>query len=85
VEYVGKQTETKATNFTNRTQEVKGRISGIEDMVEKTNTLVKENIKFEKFLKQNIQEICYTMKKSNPKNNRNRRMRESSSKPRKYI
>ena len=74
MEYVGKQTETKATNFTNRTQEVKGRISGIEDMVEKTNTLVKENIKSKKFLKQNIQEICYTMKKSNPKNNRNRRM-----------
>ena len=37
------------------------RISGREDRIEKIDTLVKENIKSEKIVTQNIQEIWDTM------------------------
>ena len=50
------------------------RISGIDDSIEKIDILVKENIKSQEFLTQNIQEIWDSMKRPNkPKNSRNRR------------
>ena len=41
------------------------RISSIEDTIEETDSLVKENNKSNKFLTQNIQEIWDTMKRLN--------------------
>ena len=41
------------------------RISGTEDTIVEIDSLVKENITFNKFLRQNIQEIWDTMKRSN--------------------
>ena len=46
---------------TNIIQEMEERISGIEDMIEEMDTLVKENVKSRKFLTQNIQEIWNTI------------------------
>ena len=45
---------------------MKKRISGIEDMVEEINSLVKENVKSNKSSTQNIQKIWDTMKGPNP-------------------
>ena len=39
------------------------RISGVEDTIEETDSLVKENIKSNKFLTQDIQKIWDTMKR----------------------
>ena len=47
----------KRTSTTNRIHEAEERISGIEDMIEKIDPLVKENVKSKNFLTQNIQEI----------------------------
>ena len=44
-------------------QEMEERISGIEDMIEETDSLVKKNVKNNKFLTQNIQEIWDTIKR----------------------
>ena len=41
------------------------RISGVEVMVEKIDSLVKENVNFNKSLTQNIQEIWETMRRPN--------------------
>ena len=38
----------------NRIQELEERISGVEDTIEEIDSLVKENIKFNKFLTQHI-------------------------------
>jgi hypothetical protein len=43
------------------------RMSGIGVMIEETDTSVKENVKFIKFLTQNLQEIWDTMKRPNLK------------------
>ena len=57
--------------FTDRIQEMEERISGTEDSIEETDTLVKENTKpknktkEKNLLKQNIQEIWNTMKRPN--------------------
>ena len=45
------------------------RLSGIEDMVEEIVILVKENVKSNKFLTQNMEEIWDAVKKENNNNN----------------
>jgi predicted nucleic acid-binding Zn-ribbon protein len=50
-----KRTGTADTSITNRIQEMEERILGIEDTIEEIGTLVKENIKCQKFLIQNTQ------------------------------
>lgn len=49
-----------------------------------TDILIKGNVKFSMFQKQNSQEISNTLKKTKPENNRNRR-RFSIQKPIKYF
>ena len=44
-------------SITNRIQEIEERISDAEDTIESTDTTVKENANFKKFLTKNIQEI----------------------------
>jgi methyl-accepting chemotaxis protein len=51
--------------ITNRIQEIKERISGVEDTIENIDTSIKENTKCKKLLTQNIQEIQDTVKRSN--------------------
>jgi hypothetical protein len=48
------------------------RVSGMVDRIGEIDTLVKENVKFKKFLTQNIQEQLGHYEKTKPKN-RNRR------------
>ena len=43
--------------MTNRTQETEERISSIKDMIEEINILVKENVQYKKFLKENNEGI----------------------------
>ena len=62
IENLGKWTGTTETSIINRLEEI---ISGAEDTIEKIDSLLKENIKFNKFLTQNIQEIWDTMKRPN--------------------
>jgi chromosome segregation ATPase len=64
-ENLGKRTETIDTSIINRIQEMEQKISGIEDTIKEIDTSIKENAKSEKFLTQNIQEICKAMKISN--------------------
>ena len=45
--------------ISNKTQEMEERISGTEDMMEEIDSSVKENVKSNEFLTQNIQEIWY--------------------------
>lgn len=52
-ENLGKQTKTIEASITNRIQEIKGRMSGVEDIVEEINHQWKKMSK--NFLKQNIQ------------------------------
>ena len=65
MENLGKQIGTTAPSITNRMQEMEERISGIENTIEEIDLLVKENIKSNKFLPQNIQEIWDTVKRPN--------------------
>ena len=44
MENLGKQTGTTDASITNRIQEMEERISGIEDMLEEINSLVKGNV-----------------------------------------
>lgn len=46
MENLGKRTETTDVSITNRIQGMEERISGVEDTIEETDTLIKENIKF---------------------------------------
>jgi wobble nucleotide-excising tRNase len=48
-----------------RIQEIEERISGAEDSIENTETIIKENTKCKRVLTQNIQEIQDTMRRSN--------------------
>ena len=57
IENLSKLTGTTETSITNKIQEIKERIAGTKDTIEKIDSLVKENIKSNKFLTQNIQEI----------------------------
>lgn len=50
-----------------------GGVSGIDVMAEEIDMLVKDNAKAKMFLTQNIQKNWDTMKRTKPKNNRNRR------------
>ena len=63
MENLGKQTGTTDTSITNRLQEMEERISGVEDMVEETESSVNESVKPRKFLKQHILDIWDIMKK----------------------
>ena len=56
---------TTEASITNRIQEMEERISGVEDTVEEIDLSVKENIKSNKFLIQNIQENWDTKKRPN--------------------
>jgi methyl-accepting chemotaxis protein len=56
--------------ITNKIQEMKEKVSGIEDMIEEINTSVKENVKAKKFLTQNIRNLVYH-EKAKLKNNSN--------------
>jgi hypothetical protein len=63
IQNLGKRTETTNESITNRIQEREERLSSIEDKIEETATLIKENAKSRKYMTQNIQEIWDTMKK----------------------
>ena len=65
MENLGKRTGFTNTSITNRIQEMEERISGIEDTLEDSDTSVKENVKYKKFLTQNNQKIWDTMQKPN--------------------
>jgi hypothetical protein len=65
MENIGKRTGFTNTSITNRIQEMEERISGIEDTLEDSDTSVKENVKYKKFLTQNNQKIWDTMQKPN--------------------
>ena len=64
MEKLGKWTETTNANITNRIKEMEERISGVEDTRDEIDSLVKENVKSNKFLTPNIQEIWDIMKES---------------------
>ena len=59
--------ETTKASINNRIQEIEEIISVVEDTTEEIDSLVKENIKSNKLLKQNIKEIWNTMKRLNLK------------------
>ena len=61
MEKVGKQSGTTDVSITNRIQEMEERISGVEDTIEEIDSLAKENVKSNKLLAQNIQEIWDTV------------------------
>ena len=63
MENMGKQLESTNTSINGRIQEMEERISGIKDMIEEIDISVKENVKSNKLLTQNIQEIWNTMKR----------------------
>jgi Tfp pilus assembly pilus retraction ATPase PilT len=50
----GKRKATTNASVINRIQEIEERISGIEDKIEEIDTSVKQNVKFKKYLTQNI-------------------------------
>ena len=62
---MGQRAEPTETSIINRIQEIEERISDSEDTIEKTNALIKENSKANKFSSQNIQEIWDTIKRPN--------------------
>ena len=61
------------------------RISSIKDTTQEVNSSVKENIKCNKSLAQNIQEIWDTMKRPNQRILDIEKRRSSTQKHRKYI
>ena len=65
MENVAKRSGTKNTSISSRIQEMKEKISSIEDMIDEIDSPVKENIKSIKSLTQNIQEISHTKKRQN--------------------
>ena len=65
LENLGKRSGATNANVINRIQEIEERHSGLENTIEDTYTMVKENIKHKSLLTQNIQEIQDTMKRSN--------------------
>ena len=60
---LGKRSWATDANITNRIQETKEKISGIEDTINVIDTTCKENEKFKKVLTPNIQKIQKAMKK----------------------
>jgi uncharacterized coiled-coil protein SlyX len=73
IENLGKRSQVTYVNITNRIEEIEERRSGIEDTIETIDITVNGNTKCLKLLTQNIHDIQNTMKKSKPKNNRNRK------------
>jgi hypothetical protein len=65
IENLGKKSGAIDESITNRIQEIEERISGAEDTIENTDTIIKESIKCKKILTQNIQKIQDTMKRPN--------------------
>ncbi|ERE67250.1 LINE-1 type transposase domain-containing protein 1 [Cricetulus griseus] len=65
MERLDKQSGTKDVSITNRIQEMEERISAIEDSLEDIHSSAKENLKSNKSLTQNIQEIWDIMKRPN--------------------
>ena len=65
IERLGKQSATTDESITNRILEMEERISGVEDILGEINSSTKENLKSNKSLTQNIQEIWDTMKRPN--------------------
>lgn len=61
-----------------------GGVPGTDVMTEEIDTLVKDNAEAKMFLTQSIQKIWDTMKRTKPKNNRNRRRKLPVRRPRKY-
>lgn len=61
-----------------------GGVSSIDVMTEEIDTLVKDSAEAKMFLTQSIQKIWDTMKRTKPKNNRNRRRKLPVQRPRKY-
>ena len=57
MENLGKWSGTTDASITNRIQEMEERTSDIEDTMEEIDSPVKENVKSNKFLTQNIQEV----------------------------
>jgi predicted nucleic acid-binding Zn-ribbon protein len=72
MENLEKRSGTADVSITNRIQEIKERISGVEDTIEEIDTTVKENSKHKNLLTQSIQEIQNTNEKTKSKNNQNR-------------
>ena len=66
-EIMRKQSETTNASIGSQIQEMEDRISSTEDTTEEIDLSVKENIKSNKNLKQNIQKIWYIMKRQNPR------------------
>ena len=54
MENLGKGTGTTDASITNRIQEMEERISGVKDTIEEIDSLVKDNVKSNKFLTENI-------------------------------
>jgi hypothetical protein len=65
VENLGKRSGVIDVSITKRIQEIEGRISGAEVIIENIDTTVKENAKSKKLLTQNIQEIQDIMRRPN--------------------
>jgi cell division protein FtsL len=57
IETLGKKSGNIGGSISNRIQEMEERISGAEDSIENIDTTIKENIKHNRILTQNIQEI----------------------------
>ena len=64
-EIMRKQSRTTNASINSRIQDLEERIWSAEDTIEEIDSLVKENIKSNKSLTQNIQEIWDTMKRPN--------------------
>ena len=73
LERLDKQSGTKDVSISNRIQETEERISAIEDSLEDLHSSTKENLKSQKSLIQNIQEIWDTVKRPNLRNRYRRR------------
>ena len=71
MENLGKRSGIIDVSITNRIQEIEERILGVEDMVEDTDTTVKENWKHKNLLTQSIQKIQHN-EKIKSKDNQNR-------------
>jgi hypothetical protein len=54
-ENLGKRSGVIHTRINNKIQEIEERISGVEDTIENSDTIVKENAKCKKLLTQNVQ------------------------------
>ena len=65
LENLGKRIGTTNASIINRIQEIKERISHMENTIVESYASVKENAKSENFLTQNSQEIWDTMKRPN--------------------